>query len=187
MKKKYSLILIVVIVLLSAILLLQYSASPPSEEGTVILIHAAEKGDLRIAEGEEGFDPLYEECMAVLSSLSPPIEMYVSWEDLSGWMDKEESTYVELTLQEPMNLNTSYDVEGAGAYTGMIPLRGAVFGLHDLEPYDIDVFVIYDTDDTFRTDSSPQVGARGSARGLDRLSALVNATLRNRGDAAVGN
>lgn len=190
MKKTYSLTLLVVVILLSAVILLQYPATPPPEEGTVILIHVAEGDEIQIAEGEEGFDPLYEECMAVLSGLSPPIERYVSWEELSGWMKKEESTYVALTLQEPMNLDTSYDVEGAAPYTDTIPLRGAVFGLHNLEPYDIDAFVdafvIYDTYDTFRTDGSPQVGARSSERGLDHLSALVNTTLENRGDAAVG-
>ena len=71
MNRKYSLILIVFVVLLSAVLLLRYPTPPPPEEETVILIHTVESGEVRIAEGEVGFDPLYEECMAFLRGLSP--------------------------------------------------------------------------------------------------------------------
>ena len=120
-------------------LILLHYAPPHPEEGTAVLIHAAERGAVRIAEGDEQFGPLYDECMAVLHSLTPPVEIYVSREDLSNWMDEEESTYVQLILPEPMDIRYSYHDSGT------IRLRSAVFGLHDPGPYaDIDLFVISD-------------------------------------------
>lgn len=151
----------------------------------MVLIHATERGTVRIAEGDEQFGPLYDECVAVLHSLTPPVEIYVSWEDLSNRMDEEESTYVQLILPEPMDLRHSYHVGGTDSGTiksGTIRLRSAVFGLHDLGPYaDIDLFVV---SDAFRTDDSPQVVAYDSERGLEHLSALVNATLQVDGGTA---
>lgn len=173
--KRYSLILLMFIVLLSAVLL--HYAPPPPEEGALVLIHATERGAARIAEEDEQSGPLYDECVADLRSLTPPVEIYVSWEDLSNWMDKEESTYVQLILPEPMDLRHSYHVGGTDS--GTIRLRGAVFGLHDPGPYaDIDLFVISDAPDPFRTDGGPQVVAYDSERGIGHLSALVNATLQ---------
>ncbi len=171
------------IIFFSAIVLLHYALPPPPEEGTTVLIHATERGEVRLAEVDEQFGPLYDKCMAVLHSLTPPVEMYVSWEDLSNWMDEEESTYVQLILPEPMDLRYSYHVGGTDS--GTIRLRSAVFGLHDPGPYaDIDLFVISDAPDPFRTDGGPQVVAYDSERGLEHLSALVNATLEEDGGTA---
>ncbi|MCK9277605.1 MAG: hypothetical protein M0P22_05915 [Methanoculleus sp.] len=126
--------------------------------------------------------------MAILHSLTPPVEMYVSWEDLSDWMDEEESTYVQIILPEPMDLRHLYHVGGTDSGTiksGTIRLRSAVFGLHDPGPYaDIDLFVVSDTPGPFRTDGDPQVVAYDSERGIGHLSALVNATLEKDGGTA---
>jgi len=55
--KRYSLILLVLIIFFSAIVLLHYALPPPPEEGTVVLIHATERGEVRFAEGDEQLDP----------------------------------------------------------------------------------------------------------------------------------
>ena len=176
MNKRYFLISLVLIVLLSAVVLL-YHASLSSEEGAVVLIHTAGEGEVRIVEGDDRFGPLYEECLAVLHSLMPPVEMYVSWEDLSNHMDEEEGTYVVLTLPEPTKLMHSYHVSEK-TKSETITLQSAIFGLHDFGPYaDGALFVITVAPDTFREDGSPQVVAYNSERGLERLSALVNGFL----------
>ncbi len=176
MNKRYFLISLVLIVLLSAVVLL-YHASLSSEEGAVVLIHTAGEGEVRIAEGDDRFGPLYEECLAVLHSLTPPVEMYVSWEDLSNHMGEEEGTYVVLTLPEPTELVHSYHVSEK-TKSETITLQSAIFGLHDFGPYaDGDLFVITGAPDTFREDGSPQVVAYNSERGLEHLSALVNGSL----------
>ncbi|MDD2473307.1 MULTISPECIES: hypothetical protein [unclassified Methanoculleus] len=186
MNKRYFLISLVLIVLLSAVVLLHY-APLSSEEGTVVLIHTAEE-EVRIAEGDDRFGPLYEECLAVLHNLTPPVEMYVSREDLSNRMDEEEDTYVVLTLLEPTELVHSYHVGENSEKTRSetITLQSAIFGLHDSEP-SADDDLLFVITDALREDGSPQVVAYESERGLEHLNALVNASLPGGGGTEVGN